>query len=210
MTMCAQIEFAWSKRVAKPTMQEHDCAVRLTFFLDMDDRWHLKVHGLIDQGEFRVPLNHTVRGGFREPEHSTCTCILHTLVRAFWSPKEENEESTLGWAHFQGGRSQSDLELAVALTPACLRSPSLPGSAHCGEGRAPGCWCKLSSCTRGPQQGRSTSGVALRLQGLHFKGCTSRVALQGLHSMVTFIFPSIFVLFLDCKQKITCGASRVA
>ena len=60
--MCAQIEFAWSKRVAKPTMQEHDCAVRLTFFLDMDDRWHLKVHGLIDQGEFRVPLNHTVRG----------------------------------------------------------------------------------------------------------------------------------------------------
>ena len=84
MTMCAQIEFAWSKRVAKPTMQEHDCAVRLTFFLDMDDRWHLKVHGLIDQGEFRVPLNHTVRGGFREPEHSTCTCILHTLFRAFW------------------------------------------------------------------------------------------------------------------------------
>ena len=82
--MCAQIEFAWSKRVAKPTMQEHDCAVRLTFFLDMDDRWHLKVHGLIDQGEFRVPLNHTVRGGFREPEHSTCTCILHTLFRAFW------------------------------------------------------------------------------------------------------------------------------
>ena len=87
MTMCAQIEFAWSKRIAKPTMQEHDCAVRLTFFLDMDDRWHLKVHGLIDQGEFRVPLNHAVRaapGGFREPEHSTCTCILYTLFRAFW------------------------------------------------------------------------------------------------------------------------------
>ena len=46
-------------------MQEHDCAVRLTFFLDMDDRWHLKVHGLIDQGEFRVPLNHTVRAAPR-------------------------------------------------------------------------------------------------------------------------------------------------
>ena len=70
MTMCAQVEFAWSPRIAKPTMHEHDCAIRLMFFLEMDERWHLKVHGMIDQGEFRVPLNHIVRaGGFREPGH---------------------------------------------------------------------------------------------------------------------------------------------
>ena len=70
VTMCAQVAFAWSPRIAKPTMNDHDCAVRLTFFLDMDERWHIKVHGLIDQCEFRVPLSHIVRaGGVREPGH---------------------------------------------------------------------------------------------------------------------------------------------
>ena len=84
MTVCAQIQFSWSPRVAKPTMHEHDCAVRLTFFLDMDEHWHLKVHGLIDQGEFRVPLNHIVRaGGFREPGHLHSETLFKKASRQF-------------------------------------------------------------------------------------------------------------------------------
>ena len=153
MTMCAQIEFAWSKRVAKPTMQEHDCAVRLTFFLDMDDRWHLKVHGLIDQGDFRVPLNHTVRGGFREPEHSTCTCILHTLFRAFWGmclragPASEFMAGCPETLSIQGENVPSSLVRFQQCSRVSCLAQLIPRGRGSGKGR-PRCCCKLAQQLR--------------------------------------------------------------
>ena len=58
-----QIEFTWKKRVRKPCMSEHDCAVRLMFFLEMQKNWFKKVHGFIDQSEFDIPLTQKVRAG---------------------------------------------------------------------------------------------------------------------------------------------------
>ena len=47
----------------KPTQSLDDCFHRLQFMLEMPVNWFKKVHALLDQTEYAIPLEHRVRAG---------------------------------------------------------------------------------------------------------------------------------------------------